>query len=301
MRVVSLLPALTELVGALGVVSDLVGVTHECDEPPGVAQLPRLTRSRIDPDAPGAEIDALVSSADAGLYTLDAALLEALAPDLILAQAQCDVCAVNERMVRQVAAGMPGNPRVESVNPTNLSGVFAMFRRVGDLLGQRDRAEALIAGFLQTALEIRLRTAGQPARTALLLEWLDPPFSSGHWNPEIIRLAGGLEPIARTGDRSRRLSWDEIRSADPDVVILAPCGMSLARSEAELPAFLAQPVWTSLRAVVLGRVALVDGNAYFARPGPRLEESLRIAAAILHPELCGDMAPARGNWRPVPE
>jgi iron complex transport system substrate-binding protein len=297
-RVVSLLPSLTELVGALGCASNLVGVTHECDEPPEVAQLPRLTHSRIAPDASSAEIDAMVSEAGAGLYDLDAKLLEELAPDLILTQAQCDVCAVNERTVRQVAQGMAGNSRVESVNPTDLAGIFAMFRHVGDLLGARDRAEALIDAFSQTASEIKTRTASLPTRSTLLLEWLDPPFSSGHWNPEIVSLAGGLDPIALPGDRSRRLTWDEIRLADPDVVILAPCGMTLERSDVELPTFRALPGWTSLRAVSLGNIALVDGNAFFARPGPRLERSLRIAAAIIHSQTCGDMAPAEGaGWR----
>ncbi len=294
MKVASLLPALTELVGALGCASSLVGVTHECDEPSEAARLPRLTHSRIAPEATSAEIDALVSEAAAGLYQLDAALLEQVAPDLILTQAQCDVCAVNEQTIRQAAGRLRGNPRVESVNPTDLAGVFAMFRLVGDLLGVPDRAEALIDAFEKTASAIQARTAGLPVRTTLLLEWLDPPYSSGHWNPEIIQLAGGLDPIARAGDRSRRLSWDDIRAADPDIILLAPCGMTLARSEIELPTLRANPAWTSLRAVGLGNVALVDGNAFFARPGPRLETSLRIAAAIIHPEICGDLAPAEG-------
>jgi iron complex transport system substrate-binding protein len=298
MRIVSLLPALTELVGVLGCAESLVGVTHECDEPLSATLLPRLTRSRIDSEAPSAAIDAVVASAEGGLYALDAPLLQSLAPDLILTQAQCDVCAVNEESVRQAAARMPGNPRVESVHPTNLAGIFAMFRALGDILGQRDRAESLIAGYLQTALEIRMRTLGQSARTALLLEWLDPPFSAGHWNPEVVQHAGGRDPLARAGERSRRLAWDEIRAADPDVVILAPCGMTLDRSARELPALRALPAWNDLRGVGLGNVALVDGNAYFARPGPRLETSLRIAAAIIHPEACAELAPKEGSdWR----
>src|SRR5690349_4769409 len=143
MRIVSLLPSLTELVAALGRGADLVGVTHECDFPPGVEDLPHLTRSRISTSANSAEIDAAVASQGGSLYELDGGLLGRLRPDLILTQEQCDVCAVNEATVRRVAAGLPGEPRVESVNPTDLAGVHAMFRRVGDLLDARDRADAL--------------------------------------------------------------------------------------------------------------------------------------------------------------
>jgi len=256
-----------------------------------------LTRSRIPTSAESAEIDAMVAGQGGSLYELDAERLARLKPDLILTQEQCDVCAVNEATVRRAAASLPGGVSVESVNPTNLAGVHAMFRRVGDLLGARDEAESLVATFESTAGEIALRVGGRTPRSTVLLEWFDPLFSSGHWNPEILARAGGAEALARAGERSRRISWDDLARADPDVIVLSPCGFSLERSKAELPALLARPEWTSLRAARAGDVVLVDGSAFFSRPGPgpRLEASLRIAAAALAPVACGDLA-APDGW-----
>jgi len=299
MRIVSLLPSLTELVAALGRGGDLVGVTHECDFPAGVEALPHLTRSRISTSASSAEIDAAVAAEGGSLYELDGGLLAELRPDLILTQEQCDVCAVNEATVRRTAMELPGSPHVESVNPTDLAGVHAMFRRVGDLLGARVEADALIAAFHATAAEVRRRLGGRPSRPALLLEWFDPPFSSGHWNPEIVGLAGGAETLAKAGDPSRRVTWAEVAGADPEVIVLAPCGFTLGRSAEELPALAARPEWAALRAVRSGSVVLADGSAHFARPGPRLEAGLRIAAAAVAPDLCGDLAPPDG-WLRLP-
>ena len=296
MRIVSLLPSLTELVCALGRGDDLVGVTHECDFPPGVETLPHLTRSRIPASSTSAEIDAAVAAQGGSLYDLDGDLLERLRPDLVLTQEQCDVCAVNEATVRRKAASLPGPPHVESVNPTDLAGVHAMFRRVGDLLGARDEADALVASFEATAVEVSRRRGGRPARPVVLLEWFDPPFDSGHWNPEILALAGGDERVGRRGGRSRRVTWDDVARADPEVVLLSPCGFTLERAGAELPALFARPEWSGLQAVRRGDVVLVDGSAYFSRPGPRLETGLRIAAAALAPDVCADLAPIDG-WR----
>jgi iron complex transport system substrate-binding protein len=289
MRTVSLLPSLTELVCALGRGGDLVGVTHECDFPAGVETLPHLTRSRIPASASSGEIDAMVAEQPGSLYELNGERLAALRPDLILTQAQCDVCAVNEATVRRVAAGLPGSPHVESVNPTCLADVHAVFRRVGDLLGARDAAEALVATFEATSAEIARRVEGRPRPRVLVLEWFDPPFSSGHWNPEIVELAGGVEVVGRAGERSRRLSWDDVALADPELILLSPCGFTLERTESELSALAARPEWDRLAAVRNGCVTVVDGSAYFSRPGPRLEVSLRIAAAAIHPESCGDL------------
>jgi iron complex transport system substrate-binding protein len=299
MRIVSLLPSLTELVCALGRAEDLVGVTHECDFPPGVERLPHLTRSRIPISASSGEIDAMVAAQGGSLYELDGERLAALRPDLILTQAQCDVCAVNELAVRRVAEGLPGRPHVESVNPTSLAGVHAMFRRVGDLLGARDEAEAIVAEFEATAKTIASRRLGRATPTVALLEWIDPPFAAGHWNPELIALAGGREVLGKPGEASRRLGWDEVATADPEVILLAPCGFTLERSDAEIPALEARPEWRRLAAVRNGRVALADGSAFFSRPGPRLEASFRIAAAAIDPDACGAMAPPRG-WHPIP-
>lgn len=299
MRIVSLLPSLTELVCALGRRECLVGVTHECDYPPGVETLPWLTRSNIPAAASGAEIDALVSSQQGSLYTLDEAKLAELAPDLILTQEQCDVCAVNEVVVQRAAAELPGRPRVESVNPLSLDGVFAMFRRVGDLVEARAAAEALIDGYGRTTAAIADRLGPSPRRPrVLLLEWLDPPFCSGHWNPEIIERAGGREVGGKAGEASRRISWDEVAESRPEVVILSLCGFTVDRAEQELKAFAGRPEWQALRDGCGDRIAVVDGSAYFSRPGPRLETSLRIAAAVIHPDRLRDLAPPEGrDWR----
>ncbi len=291
MRIVSLLPSLTELVCALGRSDELVGVTHECDYPPGVELIPHLTRSNIPLDASSATIDALVNEQRGSLYELDADTLAELRPDLILTQEQCDVCAVNEVTVRRTAATLSHPLDVESVNPTDLEGLFAMFRRIGDLLDARLAAEALIERFLETGDEIARRIEGEATPRTLILEWVDPPFSSGHWNPEIVAMAGGREVIGQAGEKSVRISWSQIAKADPEAILVSACGFSIDRSESELAALADRPEWQGLRAVRNGRVALTDGSAYFSRPGPRLETSLRIASAFLHPDRCGDLAP----------
>jgi iron complex transport system substrate-binding protein len=304
MRIVSLLPSLTELVCTLGRGDALVGVTHECDYPAGVERLPHLTRSRIPAAATAGEIDALVRQQAGSLYELDEDLLAALRPALILTQEQCDVCAVNEQTVRRAAMSLPGRPEVESVNPTAMADILAMFRRVGDLLDRASEAEELVARFEATAGEIARRHAetfrSGPAERprVVLLEWLDPPFSSGHWNPEIIALAGGIEPVARAGERSRSISWDDVAAARADLILVAPCGFTLDRAVAELEGLRDRPGWRDLPAVRAGRVVVADGSAYFSRPGPRLETSLRIAAAAVDPGRCGDLAPPEGQgWR----
>jgi iron complex transport system substrate-binding protein len=306
MRIVSLLPSLTELVCALGHGNDLVGVTHECDFPPGVQSLPFMTRNRIDAGATSAEIDELVSAQQDGLYDLEEDVLAELAPDLILTQDQCAVCAVNEKTVREAALRLPGSPHVESFNPLTLDDVFAMFRRVGDLLDCQSEADSMIAGFKLTAGEIARRRKSPRAnpstpRRVLLLEWLDPPFGCGHWNPEIIERAGGVEVIGQAGVPSRRLTWRQVAAGRPEVVIVAPCGFKLERVELELRAIEDRPEWLDLPAVRHGGVVIADGSALFSRPGPRLETSLRVAAAAIDPENCADLAPAAGQgWMPWP-
>ena len=299
MRIVSLLPSLTELVCALGRGDELVGVTHECDYPPGVELLPHLTRSKIPAQASSSAIDALVAQQGGSLYDLDGEALAELRPDLILTQEQCDVCAVNEATVRRTASKLPGRPAVESVNPTDLNGLFAMFRRVGELLDATDEAEALIERFEATTRLIADRLQGQPIPRVAVLEWLDPPFSSGHWNPEIVARAGGRESIGKAGEESRRLTWAEVAEADPEFLLISACGFSMDRTEEDLATLIDRREWQDLRAVRNGQVALTDGSAYFSRPGPRLEASLRIAAAAIHPDVFPDLAP-HGSWRPVP-
>jgi iron complex transport system substrate-binding protein len=298
MRIVSLLPSLTEIVCFLGRQADLVGVTHECDYPPGVERLPHLTRSKIPHEASSQAIDAMVSEQGGSLYELDEAKLAELEPDLILTQEQCDVCAVNEMTVRRTALKLPGNPTVESVNPTDLEGVFAMFRRVGELLDARAEAEALIDQFAEWTEHIAENLEGLAIPGVLLLEWLDPPFSSGHWNPDLITRAGGREVLAESGQRSRRLTWAEVAEADPEIILVSACGFSIERTEGDLVDLSSLRVWQDLRAVRNRRVYVTDGSAYFSRPGPRLLESLKIAAEIINHEIFPRIAP-RCSWETV--
>jgi iron complex transport system substrate-binding protein len=241
----------------------------------------------------------MVAEQGGSLYDLDEDGLAELQPDLILTQEQCDVCAVNEATVRRAALRLPGKPAVESVNPTDLAGIFAMFRRVGELLDSTDEAEALVDRFEATTQFIAERLRGRPATSVVVLEWLDPPFSSGHWNPEIIARAGGEEMIGKPLEKSRRIAWREVAQADPEFLLVSACGFSIDRAEEDLTALSGRRDWQDLRAVRNGRVAVTDGSAYFSRPGPRLEASLRIAAASLNPEFFPDFAP-QGSWRPVP-
>ena len=222
-------PSLTELVCNLGKRGDLVGVTHECDYPGDVRQLPHLTRSRIPGAASSAEIDALVAAQAGSLYELDESLLAELNPDLILTQEQCDVCAVNEATVRRAAQCLKSRAMVESVNPTTLAEVFSMFRTVGDLIGAVESADRLVDEFEKTAGEIKRRQSRRPGTgratsrpRVLLLEWLDPPYCSGHWNPEIIEKAGGVEVLGADGAKSRRVTWDLVAASLPDVIIVLP-------------------------------------------------------------------------------
>jgi iron complex transport system substrate-binding protein len=298
-RIASLLPALTELVGFLGHETDLVGVTHECDDPPAVDRLPRLTRSLLDPQATAAEIDAAVRAQGGGLYHLDAHALAASAPDLVLTQAQCDVCAVGEARVRDVAAALPGHPRVLAVNPTNLAGVRAMILEVAALLGPdaTARAATWVADFDHLAATLAAsRPPGTPPVRVAHLEWLDPPFTSGHWNPELIALAGGLDVLAAPGAASRRTTWDAVAAAQPEVLLVAPCGFDLARTLDDWLDIVDSSHLDHLRPPP--RVVLADANRHFSRPGPRLLDSLAIAAAAVDPDLA-HLAPADG-WSPWP-
>jgi iron complex transport system substrate-binding protein len=297
-RIVSLLPSLTELVCALGHEADLVGVSHECDYPASVERLPKLTRSLIDPAAPADVIDRAVSEQGGSLYSVDWDVLAALRPDLILTQAQCDVCAVNEARVRGIAADMPGAPHVESVNPTNLDSVLRMFRRIGTLLGPDavERSIQLGRRFQELVATLSFRDLTGPASRAIPLvhlEWIEPPYRSGHWNPELVSLAGGCEPLGVKGEPSHRTSWSELSAARPVVLLVAPCGFSLDRTRRDWAAFITTAEAAPLH-TLRPRVVLADGNAYFSRPGPRLIESLGILAAAVDPERDLDLAPDAG-------
>lgn len=289
MKIVSLLPSATEIVCALGLEDQLVGVTHECDYPESVRNLPKVTHTLIPADASSQQIDQLVRERlqqEQPLYSLDLAVLEKLQPDLIVTQALCGVCAVAESEVQAAARELPGEPEVVNLEPQTLGEVIDSLHDVAVAADVEEKAaevmEALNARVdriadVSEALQYRPRVA--------LLEWLDPPFSCGHWNPELVRLAGGLEDLGREGQASRTLRWNEVIAWQPEVILIACCGYSVERTLADLPLLQSVHGWDELPAVRRGRVYVVDGSQYFSRPGPRLVDSLEMLAHLLHPDL----------------
>lgn len=289
MRIVSLLPSATEIVCALGLGDQLVGVTHECDYPPAVRNLPKVTHTLIPSDAASRDIDAMVRAqlnAERTLYKLDPAALERLQPDLIVTQTLCDVCAVAESDVTAAVCRLPGRPKVINLEPTRLEDVFESMRTVGAAAGFAPRAKEVVSELKSRVAMVATRASSFAKRPrVVLLEWIDPPFSSGHWSPELVELAGGREMIGRTGERSRGVDWEEIVRADPEVLVVACCGFDAGRTMQDLPILRGNAGYERLSCVRAGRVHVVDGNAYFSRPGPRLVESLEILAELIHPSV----------------
>jgi iron complex transport system substrate-binding protein len=285
-RIVSLLPAATEIAAALGLGDALVGRSHECDHPPEVARLPALTAPRIDAAGSSRAIHEQVERATA-MFTLDAAQLAALRPDVILTQAACDVCAVAEADVAAAARTLDPPARVVSLSSTTLAGVFADILAVGAATGRLAKAREVVARLQARCDSVACRTraltpaAGRP-RVAMI-EWLDPPMAAGNWVPEMVRLAGGDDVLGHPGEHSHWIGWDDVATADPDVVVLVPCGFTLDRVLAEAASAAVRPHLESLRAFAQDRVWTVDGHHLFNRPGPRLVDSLEVLAEIVHP------------------
>jgi iron complex transport system substrate-binding protein len=308
-RIVSLLPAATEIVVALGLERHLVGRSHECDFPPSATALPALTATRIDPHGSSREIHEQVgrtlgqstetsaappgagcstaakSGAQSGLFTLDIDRLAALAPDVILTQAACDVCAVATADVAE-AVQRSGTPcQVVSLAPASLDNVLQDILTVGAATDRLPRAREVVARLRARIASVTHRTGTFADRPRVaVLDWLDPPMAAGHWVPEMIRRAGGAAVLGRPGSPSHWVTWQDVAAADPDVVVLAPCGFALDRvvAEAGSPA-VRPPHLEPLRAAREGRVYAVDGHHLFNRPGPRLVDSLEVLAEILHP------------------
>ena len=287
MRVASLLPSATEVVHFAGAGESLVGVTHECDYPPGIGRLPRLTSSKLDHSMTSAEIDAAIGThlTDTGsIYALDADLLAELAPDLILTQGLCDVCAVSMNLVENAASKLKETPGILSLNPASLGDVLEDAARVGEVLGRGCETRQKVAALRERLARVQEAVEGLPRPHVGCIEWLDPPFSAGHWVPEMVRLAGGEEIFARAGEPSARLSWDEVFEAAPEALVLMPCGFGVERTIHEARALPELPGWGELPVVKNGRVWAVDANSYFSRPAPRLVEGVEILARILHPD-----------------
>jgi len=284
-RIVSLLPSATETLYALGVAERVVGVTHECDFPPDAKRKPQLTASALPAASSSTEIDRHVRKSlheGSSLYSLDSDLLDRLAPGLIVTQELCKVCAVSYEIVARAAKRLRGDPRIVSLEPSSLEDVYANVALLGELSGSRERADELVAGFRERAAALARSVAGLPRPRTLVLEWSDPPMSGGHWTPGLVELAGGEPILAHPGGNSQVLEWDAILAADPDVVIVAPCGYDLPHALEAVREIAGNRAWIALRAVREGRAFALDGNAYVNRPGPRLIDTAELLAAAMH-------------------
>ena len=307
MRIASLLPSATEIVCAIGLGDELVGVTHECDYPPQVVGKPVLTRSVHDLSAASSrDIHRLVTASVHGgssLYQLDEEALAAAAPDLILTQELCRVCAVSYREVNEVARAIDADITVVSLEPSTIEGILNTITTVGAMTEAEDAAIDLVEslrerlGAVGETVEAR-RDAGRRPTRVVGLEWLDPPFAAGHWVPEQIRRAGGWDLLGADGEPSRQSTWTDVLDVDPEMLLLMPCGFHLAETVdawAKLPR---PPDYDELLAARRERVFALDGSAYFSRPGPRVVDGIELLAEIFDPDAFVDIAPF-GSWTPV--
>lgn len=285
-RIVSLLPSSTEIVCALGGADFLVGRSHECDFPEQVRGLPVCTAPKFDPEGSSAEIDARVKDLlrDAvSVYKVDAELLDSLAPDLVVTQSQCEVCAVSLKDVEAaVNLQVRSQPAIVSLEPNRLEDVWQDIARVAEALGDAARGEALLLSLKRRLEGVEARTAGLPRPKVACIEWFEPLMAAGNWIPQLVESAGGDNLFGEAGAHSPWMEWEALVESDPDHIVLMPCGFDIARCRSELAALEGHPAWKALRAVRQGAVYLTDGNQYFNRPGPRLVESAEILAEILH-------------------
>jgi len=310
MRIVSLLPAATEWVCAFGAEAMLVGRSHECDDPASVRALPVVTRPVVPVEGDSAAIDARVKrrlQQGLSLYEVDLDLLRQLKPDVVLTQAQCEVCAVSlPQLEATLAAWTEGRPQLFSMEPQSFKQVLDAALRLGRMLGRAGAAMAWIGEaeqhlqMLRNRLGLHKRADPSGWPTVACIEWLEPLMIAGHWMPDVVGLAGGRAVLAEPGMRSQYVAWEALRAADPDVIAVVPCGFSLRQTERELSFLTERAGWSDLQAVRNGRVCLFDGNAYFNRPGPRLYRAVELLAAVLHPASMKALEVAGWEMAPYP-
>jgi iron complex transport system substrate-binding protein len=282
MRIASLVPHATELLYEIGAGGDLLGVTHECDYPPDVEELDRLTRDVLPAGLSSAEIDAAVRERTLNgeaIYELDHDALAALDPELIVTQALCPVCAVSYDEVAELARTLPSSPRVVALDPKTLGETLADVRTLAEATGREGEGEQLLARASARIDAVVAAVEGARRPRVLALEWLAPVFLAGHWTPQLIELAGGEDVLGLAGEPSQELDWDELQAAQPEIVVVMPCGFDAARAREEA---LAHP--SELAALGAEQIVAVDAAAYFSRPGPRLIDGLELLAHILHPD-----------------
>ena len=283
MRIVSLVPSATEMLFALGLGSELVAVTHECDYPPAAKDLPKITRDVLPTGLTSSQIDAAVKERTLqgeSIYELDTDALGSLRPDLIVTQALCTVCAVSYDDVRAVARELESRPRVISLDPHTVGEVLGDARTLAEATGRKDEAVELVRAAANRIDHVRIRVRRSRRPRVAALEWLDPPFAAGHWVPQLIEFAGGEDVLGFAGERSTERRWSDVRAAQPDIVVVMPCGYDahIAHREAEMHR-------EQLASLGAGEVVAVNASAYFSRPGPRIVDGLELLAHIIHPEL----------------
>lgn len=287
MRIVSLLPSITEIVSALGCRDLLVGRSHECNYPEDVTALPVCTAPKFEPDGISYQIDERVRALlqeGLSVYRVDAEQLRKLQPDLVLTQDHCEVCAASLSDVKEAVKTTLGpEVGVLSVSPADLKSVVQSIRTIASAIGAEEEAERLTASMKERLLEIQQKTSPLHAPDVLCLEWLEPLMTAGNWVPELVQLAGGHPLGARAGEHSPQLEWKEIRRLNPDIITIAPCGYCMEQTRAEWSSLSERPGWNQLKAVRNHQVFIMDGDHYFNRPGPRLVDSTRILAEIIHP------------------
>ena len=289
-NIVTLLASATEIVCALGYEDALVARSHECDYPASVTKLPACTESKIDKQQASADIDKQVKFiVEQGLsvYRVDGELLRTLQPDVIITQTQCEVCAASPKDLDDAVRNWTGaNPRIVSLEPNGLSDVWTDIQAVADALRATERGKKLIIELQARMLEIEARTSQIERRPRVAcIEWIAPLMAAGNWMPELVEKAGGENIFGEAGKHSPWVTWDSICRADPDIILILPCGYTIQESRRDMPALSQHPEWRGINAVKAGQVFVADGNQYFNRPGPRLVESLEILSELLHPEL----------------
>ena len=304
-QIVSLLPAATEIAAALGLMDEVVGVSHECDCPAEATQKPRVTHCPVhNTGLTSGEVDKWVRCAlreNGTIYTIDESLLRELRPDVILSQKLCDVCAVGYGTVARLAETLPGPPQLVNLEPTSLSDIFDDIRRVANACGVPERANEVVTQLSQRVNAVRLRASCIPRRPrCFVMEWVDPPFCSGHWVPELVEIAGGYDPLGRMHQPSVQIDWQQVLDAQPEIIVLALCGYDVDLALRDYELLRKFPGFDSLRAAQTGEIYLVNASAYFARPGPRIVDSLELLAGILHPKEFPQFAPqATDNMRVI--
>lgn len=299
MRIASLLPSATEILFAVGAGDEVVGVTHECDYPPGVQGLPQLTSSAIDHAGQTcAAIDRHIRGAlhaGSSIYRLDDSLLSRLAPDLIVTQELCEVCAVSYSQVKEAVRRLPGSVPVLSLEPDSLEDIFLTVETVGEAVGKGETARAVAGSLRERVAAVEALGAPHLRPRMACIEWTDLLMAGGHWVPEMVRLAGAEDPLGREGAPSEYVSWDELIAAGPEILVLMPCGHSLDQTLAVANDVIGHPGFSRLACSRSRRVVAVDGSSYFNRPGPRIVDGLEILAAIVRRDP-GEDLPAGARW-----